>query len=237
MIEPTVETYEPIVHGLDPITLVGGGQATPADLQKALTLAPQCVAADGGAALALAAGVSLSAVIGDLDSLSAATRAQIPAACIHQITEQDTTDFEKALLRIAAPLVIGVGFTGGRVDHQLAVFHALVAHASRPCVLLGAAEIIFHAPPQISLPMQKGDIVSLFPLAAVGGRSTGLRWPIEGLAFDPARRIGTSNQATGPVALQMKDPGMLVILPRRLMPSVVAQLSAPKAARWPVPAG
>ena len=225
---------EPIVDSLEPITLVGGGEATPEDLQEALTLAPICVAADGGAALALDGGVELAALIGDFDSVSADQRAEVPITRQHQITEQDTTDFEKCLTYLKSPLVLGVGFTGGRVDHQLAALHALARFAHQPCVLLGAHELIFLAPPEISLPTEPGDLVSLFPLAPVQGKSTGLRWEIEGLSFDPLQRIGTSNQAVGPCRIQMSAPAMVMMVPRKLIRPVVSQLSQAQSARWPV---
>ena len=224
-----------IVHDNDPVVLVGGGQATPKALQKGLTLGRLCVAADGGAALAVAAGRVPDAVIGDFDSIPADVLAQIPQENRHRITEQDSTDFEKALSRIMAPVTIGVGFTGGRIDHQLATFHGLVALAHRPCVLMGDTELVFHAPPHIALPTAPGDVVSLFPMTPVAGRSKGLEWPIAGLAFDPARKIGTSNAATGPLTLSFDSPGMLVILPLRLIQQVVSALAAPNAARWPAP--
>ncbi len=226
-----------IVHSSDPVTLVGGGSAVPADLREALSLAPLCVAADGGAALALEAGIDPLAVIGDFDSLPADLLARIPRDRQHRIAEQMSTDFEKALTRIDAPLVIGVGFAGGRVDHQLAALHTLFALPHRPCVLLAGAELIFLAPPAIDLPTARGDVVSLFPLAAVTGHSTGLEWPIDGLTFAPETFVGTSNRATGPVHLQMDGPGMLMIVPRRLIRPVTAQLSRPDLARWPARAG
>lgn len=225
---------EPIVDSLEPITLVGGGEATPEDLQEALTLAPKCVAADGGAGLALDAGVELVALIGDFDSVLADQRAQVPAARQHHFTEQDTTDFEKCLTYVRAPLVVGVGFTGGRMDHQLAALHGLVRFAHQPCVLLGPHELVFLAPPQLSLPTRPGDLVSLFPLGPVQGQSTGLKWAIEGLAFDPVRQIGTSNQAIGPCCIQMQAPAMVMMVPRRLIQPVVAQLTRGQSARWPV---
>lgn len=225
---------EQIVDTLEPITLVGGGEATPQDLQEALTLAPKCVAADGGADLALRAGVELTALIGDFDSVSAAQRALVPAARQHLITEQDTTDFEKCLAHIRAPLILGVGFTGGRLDHQLAALHVLARYAHQPCVLLGRQELIFLAPPQLSLPTQPGDLVSLFPLAPVQGKSSGLKWDIEGLAFDPLHQIGTSNEATGACVLEIQAPAMVVMVPRRLIQPVVSQLSQAQGARWPV---
>ncbi|MGB2893545.1 MAG: thiamine pyrophosphokinase, partial [Albidovulum sp.] len=69
-----------------------------------------------------------------------------------------------------------------------------------------------------------GTRVSLFPMAAVAGRATGLRWPIEGLDFRPDGRIGTSNQAEGPVDMAFARPGMLVILPRAALLAAIEGL-------------
>ena len=226
-------TSDYIVHGQGPITLIGGGEATQQDLSEARALAPTCVAADGGAALAVTAGVPLAALIGDLDSTPPEVLAQVPQDKRHLIAEQQSTDFDKALSRIDAPLVLGVGFTGARLDHQLAAFNTLAAFAHRPCILLGALEIILLAPPRITLPTAAGDVVSLMPLAPVRGTSSGLLWPIEGLEFAPGGQIGTSNQATGPVELTMEGPDMLLILPRRLMAPLAAQLLRPDHAQWP----
>ena len=227
-------TSDHIVRDAGPVTLIGGGEATGQDLAEARALAPTCVAADGGASLALAAGVPLAALIGDLDSIPPEELARIPPERRHEIPEQESTDFDKALTRIDAPLVLGVGFTGARIDHQLAAFNSLARFADRSCILLGSREIVLLAPPRISLPTEAGDVVSLMPLMPVEGRSEGLEWPIAGLHFAPGGQIGTSNRATGPVVLEMSSPGMLLILPRRLMPSVSAQLLQPDAARWPV---
>lgn len=228
---------QPIVHSTAPVTLVGAGDATAEDLQKSLKLAPLCVAADGGADLVLSENQSLEALIGDFDSVPQALLSRIPPARQHRVEEQTSTDFEKALLRIDAPLVVGIGFLGGRVDHQLAVFHSLTAFPHRPCLLLGQHEVICLAPPRVSLPLEEGDVVSLFPLGAVRGRSQGLQWPIDDIHFSPASRIGTSNRAMGPAMIEMAGPEMLLILPRHLMPALVAQLLAPEAARWPARAG
>jgi thiamine pyrophosphokinase len=227
-------TSDYIVHSSGPVTLIGGGEATQQDLSDALALAPTCVAADGGAALAVAAGVPLAALIGDLDSTSPDVLAQIPPARRHLIAEQESTDFDKALSRIDAPLVWGVGFTGGRLDHQLAAFNTLAAFAHRPCILLGPQEIVLLAPPRITLPTMAGEVVSLMPLAPVRGTSTGLLWPIDGLDFAPGGQIGTSNQASGPIDLTFESPDMLLIIPRRLMEPLTAQLLQPDRARWPV---
>ena len=221
-----------IVQNSGPVTLVGGGQASAADVAEALTFAQIGVAVDGGLVTALAAGCRPAAVIGDMDSVPADALAQIPPARQHRISEQYSTDFDKALRHVAAPVVIGVGFCGGRVDHQLAALHTLLVHADRPCILLAEREVIVLGPPALSLDMAAGDVVSLFPLVPVTGRSTGLEWPIEGLAFDPARQIGTSNRALGRLTLEMDAPGMLLIVPRRCLGPLVAHFCADPV-RWP----
>ena len=227
---------EAIVQSEVPVTLVGGGDVAPADLGQALAIAPALVAADGGANRALALGHRPEWVIGDLDSLVDEARAVVPAHRIHRIAEQETTDFEKCLTRIEAPLVLGLGFAGPRLDHWLAVANALVRHPAQPCLILGGRDIAFAAPPRLSLPLAAGTRVSLFPLAPVTGRSAGLRWPIEGLHFAPDGRIGTSNEALGPVHLEFDAPGMLVILPREALAVATAFLRRP-ALPPPAPAG
>lgn len=204
----------------------------PQDLDFALSVAPDLVAADGGAEATLAQGKLPQAVIGDFDSLSDTTRALVPADRLHHIAEQESTDFDKALRSIAAPLVLAVGFLGKRVDHQLAVFNVLVRRADRRCVLLGEDEVIFAAPPRIALPLEEGDVVSLFPMRRVTGRSTGLTWPIDGLEMQPDGRVGTSNRAEGPITLEFDAPGMLVIVPRRALPAVITALVRQPAASW-----
>ena len=106
------------------------------------------------------------AVIGDMDSLSPEA-AMAFADRLHPVPEQETTDFDKALTRIEAPLVLALGFAGGRLDHELAALHSLVLRADRPCILLGPATLAFHAPPDLSLPLGPGTLVSSFSLQAM----------------------------------------------------------------------
>jgi thiamine pyrophosphokinase len=79
-----------------------------------------------------------------------------------------------------------------------------------------------HLPPRLAIDLPPGTRVSLFPMAPVTGRSEGLRWPIAGIPFAPAGRIGTSNEATGPVRLAMDGPGMIAVLPARALDALLA---------------
>ena len=217
----------PIVESSDAVTLIAGGPVTAQDLRIALRLAPYLVAADSGADRALALGVEPRAVIGDFDSISQAAQMRLDPTRLFPIREQETTDFAKALRNIKAPFVIALGALGGRVDHELAVLNALIS-IPQPCILLGKQDVVFAAPPQISLRLRLGDRLSLFPLAAVQGRSTGLRWPLEGISFAPNGAIGTSNEVSEPrVTLTFDAPGMLVILPRNRLDVAITALSPP----------
>ncbi|MCG7493141.1 thiamine diphosphokinase [Thalassobius sp. Cn5-15] len=224
-----------IVQSAAPVTLLGAGRVERPVFEEARGFAPEVVCADGGADHARAFGVVPDAVIGDLDSLSAASRAALPSGRLYHISEQDSTDFDKALRSIAAPLVLGVGFDGSRADHQLAALNVLVRRADQRCILLNADQLIMVAPPVLEIALPVGSLLSLFPMRAVAGRSCGLRWPIEGLAFAPDGMIGTSNEVSGRVRLEMDQPGMLLILPRTALGAVIAALAA-QPAQWPATA-
>lgn len=223
----------PLLGGSEAVTLVGGGALRREDLDAALAIAPRLVAVDGGADKAVEAGLMPSAVIGDLDSVSAKLRARLPEELIHEIPEQDSTDFDKALRYLAVPLVLAVGCTGARLDHELAVFHSLVLRAGHKCIVIGERDVVFHAPPRLRMDLPASTRVSLFPMASVSSRSKGLRWPIDGLSFHPAQRIGTSNAATGGlVTIEADAPGLLIILPRSELAAAAAALDAAGDNLW-----
>lgn len=222
---------DPVITSDAPVTLVGGGGLRDKDLQTCLDKGPLLVAADGGADAVLSRNLTPDAVIGDMDSLSAEGRAGLPETVLHHIAEQDSTDFEKCLTRIQAPLVMGVGFTGRRIDHTMAVFNTLSRHPGRRCVLINKTEAITLLPPQIDLPVEPGCRVSLFPMGHVTGNSTGLEWPIDGVDFASDGMIGTSNRATGKVSLTLDAPKMLLLLPRGKLNILLRALET--APEWP----
>jgi thiamine pyrophosphokinase len=212
------------------VTLIGAGTVAPEKLSRARALAPSIVSADGGGDTALALGVMPDAVIGDMDSLSDSARRALSQDRILRVPEQDSTDFDKALRNIAAPLVIGVGFEGDRIDHMLACYSVLIQRAAQPCILMAGVQIVFAAPRRLTLPLEPDCLVSLFPMKEVIGTSEGLLWPIDGLDLAPDGRLGTSNRATGDVTLKMDAPGMLVILPDHTLDIVAKAL--PLAETW-----
>ncbi|WP_298256956.1 thiamine diphosphokinase [uncultured Litoreibacter sp.] len=202
-----------IVHTPLFMTLLGGAPTHFRHVIQSLKVAPILVCADGGAELAVANNLKPEAVIGDMDSLSPDTRAKLDATTVYPIAEQDSTDFEKCLRSVAAPAILAHGFTGGRLDHELAACTALVRHPEQRCILMGEEDLCFLAPSSFSIDLPHGTRFSLFPMGEVTGRSEGLKYPIAGLAMAPWTRGGTSNEVTGPVRLSFNSRLMLVLLP------------------------
>nr|WP_268821580.1 thiamine diphosphokinase [Octadecabacter dasysiphoniae] len=215
--------------------MIGGADPAPGILTVALKLGETVVCADGGANHALWAELNPVAVIGDMDSISDAARDAF-AQVLHPIAEQDSTDFDKALRHIEAPLVLGVGFSGARLDHELGSMTVLTRHPDRRCILIGEDTIVLLCPPEIVLDLAEASPVSLYPMAEVACESDGLRWATNGLRFAPDARVGTLNKATGPVTLRPDAAKMLLILPRDALDVTVRALQE-QPATWPVRAG
>lgn len=204
---------EKIVQTALGITIIGAGRVSAKQIAKSVSLAPYVVAADGGAKTALKNRVQPDLVIGDFDS-GDARRAGIPAAHLHRIDEQVSTDFQKCLYSVETPFAIAHGVTGSRFDHSLAAMNALASHRGFPVLVLSGKDVIFLGLPRLELNLPIGTRLSLFPLAKVQGRSEGLEYPIDGLEFSPLGRIGTSNRTCAKtVRLEFTAPHMLVILP------------------------
>jgi thiamine pyrophosphokinase len=200
-----------------PILLIGGGKTYRDDW----SLAARCgcvVAVDGGADAALANRVTPDFVIGDLDSISEIAHDKLADQVIF-VPEQDTTDFDKALRNIDAPLIYAIGFTGARMDHSLAVLNGLIKAPASRCIVVGEVDTFCLAPPRLDFKNVAFQTrVSLFPMGPVKASSVGLKWALDGVRFSPDALIGTSNEALGgPVTIETYDPKMLLILPRTLI--------------------
>lgn len=206
--------------------VVGGGgppEATRRDLGD-LGDEPLVVAADEGLVHALALGLPVGAVVGDMDSVDPAALASAEAAgtpVARHPAAKDETDLELALdLALAAGpsrLVVVTG-TGDRLDHALGVALAVSA-PGRPAVpteaWIGPAHLwVVREGAAVRLPGRPGDLVSILPLhgPARGITTDGLRYPLseEDLAAGSSR--GVSNQWVAGVATVRLDAGTLVVV-------------------------
>jgi thiamine pyrophosphokinase len=181
------------------------------------------VAADGGARNARVSGIQPDVVIGDLDSLAAADRAQAETAGarVNPYPERkDETDLELALMyaaRRGATSITVLAALGGRLDQTIANILLLALPE-----LHGVAVTIVDGPQTAllvqgggelrSIAGQPGDILSLLPIGgdAAGVTVSGVEWPLQGstLKLGPAR--GVSNVLTSPRASIRLDSGMLL---------------------------
>ena len=204
-----------------PVVLVG---AAPVEIGPALESLPDSwplIAADGGADALLKFGRRPDLVIGDMDSAGPLPDdlPRLPLDC------QDDTDFEKCLSRVHAPLIIGLGFLEGRLDHTLAAIHALMALPhDRPVLLVGDTDLVLRLKGDIAFEVEPGDRVSVWPLGSQEFHgSEGLTWPLDGLEMAAGRLIGTSNTAVGRLVRINAGPGdgYAVIMPHEAAQSLI----------------
>ncbi|MEM7295728.1 MAG: thiamine diphosphokinase [Pseudomonadota bacterium] len=192
--------------------LVGGGQGSGDEVRRLLAFGRRVIAADGGAALALAAGVMPDLVVGDFDSLSSDVAAEIPADRLVSRPDQGATDFQKALAEAGQAPVLAAGFLGGRLDHQFAAFSALLGRRS-PTVLVGGGEIVTLCPGKLALRLPIGTPLALYPLLSMRVQTSGLVWNVDGM-LSPDGLISTSNRtAAAEITLSAEAAGVLLILP------------------------
>ena len=209
------------------VTLVGGGALDAQMLAEATRLAPVLVAADGAADRLRALGMDPALIVGDMDSLQ--DRASWDPEKVLALEEQDSTDFEKCLYSTSAPGYVAAGFTGRRVDHMLAAFHALLRYPDKRVVLLGEEEVIASLPAArtFDISVDPGAVVSIYPLLPVKGtHSRGLKWSVEGLEMAPGRQIGTSNEAVEDnISIGFDGPGAILMLERRYLGALFEALA------------
>lgn len=219
------KNFTRIVEGVENKALLGGGATIRHDLEAALALAPHLFCADGGANLALEWGYTPEKVIGDLDSVDRQKMVAAGVEMVH-VADQDSTDFEKCLQVLTAPVIIGVGFLGARLDHQLAALSALTKHPEQPVILIDSLDICFLCPPELALSLPVGTRFSLFPITPCQAGSTGLRWPLDGLALEPTGRIATSNETSTPdLSIHLHSGQAICILPKQHLAAVANYFS------------
>lgn len=223
-----------IVEKSEPILVIGGGDVDPAMYQGLKKRVCAVVAADGGANFIHAQGDRPDAVIGDFDSIDDAVRHALPPQIMFPIPEQDSTDLEKSLTRVTSSIIFTLGFTGSRLDHQMAAQTALVRFAHKAVIHVGLEDIMFICPPQFELSLPVGERFSLYPMAEVQVRSRGLRWPLDDLTLSPIGQIATSNEAIGPIALWPSGPVALIVVSAKYLDQVTVALRRAQHT-WPDP--
>ncbi|MGI9436064.1 MAG: thiamine diphosphokinase [Geminicoccaceae bacterium] len=224
----------PLFRAANPVLLIGGAPVD-MDLLKRLAVDRALIAADSGADAAFAAGLVPDLVLGDLDSISDAEQARQRTRVI-QIPDQNTTDLQKALAYIEAPMIVGLGFLGARFDHSLAAVHALSACTKPQEILLADThDVVLRVRGDFAGNLAPGLRFSIWPLGIqTFRRSTGLRYPLDGLTLQSGKMVGTSNEVTAPEVFIEAGVGQgyLVITPIETIDALLAsRLHQPRPGR------
>lgn len=182
------------------------------------------VAADGGAAVLIEAGLRPDLVVGDMDSFDPDSFAPpFPPSLVRREPDQDSTDLEKALHHLPGEEppeeIILLGATGGRSDHFLTNLLVASAIPEETRVALDADdEFIERVTPArpVRIVGRKGSVVSLLPFATAEGVTTdGLRWELSEARLGPGLLLGQSNEAVKEeVRVSMTGGRLFVILPK-----------------------
>lgn len=180
------------------------------------------IGADSGVDRALEAGCAVDVAIGDFDSVSAEGLAVVTkaGAAVHAVpAAKNETDLELALLHAIdlSPDRIWVSaLDGGRPDHFLANLLLLAdkRFASVEVVAdVGEATLtVVHC--QATLDVEPGQLVSIIPVGgdAVGVRTMGLEYPLDGETLTAGSPRGMSNVAIGGRVTVTTGGGTVVVI-------------------------
>lgn len=205
------------------IVFAAGTVQTGSAVTEALRQGELIIAADGGASTALALDHTPAIVVGDLDSLDQATRAELERAgsqIVQAPVEKDETDTELAIdvaLKQGANRITLLGALGGtRFEHTIANLLLLTAYPDTPLELVdgNARGWLLRGPGEARINGKEGDLLSLFPLqtSAEGVCTEGLYYPLHNEALRFGRPRGISNVLLGEQARVSLVEGLLMIV-------------------------
>lgn len=178
--------------------VLSGGDIDFALLERWAKSATRVYAADAGADLLMRVGALPHLTIGDMDSIS--PEALSAAAFIDQSRDQETTDCEKLLTRVAHeghPEVTLIGVEGDLPDHVLATLHAAARFDLDVRIVYrrGMGWILKPDLPRV-LPTVPGRRVSLLPIEACRGATLrGVQWELTDMDLSPRGNKSISNRA------------------------------------------
>jgi len=205
------------------VVVITGASPLTARAVAAIPAAATLVAADGGLDHALAAGLSPSVLVGDLDSVTAASLAWASehTRVVRHPVNKDATDTELAIAHAAAlgpDEILLVAGHGDRLDHAVAALGALgapeLAGIARLAAWWGDDELrIVHGPGSCPLDHAAGTTFSVLAMhgPCTGVTVTGARWPLTDHDLGPLVGLGVSNQVLDPPVTVAVATGILTV--------------------------
>jgi len=184
------------------------------------------VAADSGLEVALALGLTVTHVVGDMDSVDQALLARVESTgvVIQRVPhDKDQVDTELAVLfarTLGATTITLVTAGGGRLDHQMGVMSALTHPILNGCevhALWDTARVrVLNGPEHATITGEPGSIVGLVAVngTAHGITTTNLRWPLVDEHLESHSTRGISNEMTDTTAgVSLRAGHLFVVQP------------------------
>lgn len=185
-------------------------------LQKLLKSADIFICADGGANTAAQFGLKPDLVIGDLDSIQAATLKRFSRVPVRTIADQNRTDLEKALswaIRKGIKQVIVAGATGIRLDHSIGNLSALAKFSRKAMItFIDDRSKLVSVGSAYEFEAPAGTVISLIPLSLCEGVVTkGLKWELKNESLKLGFRESMSNVVkSSPVSITVRRGDLLL---------------------------
>jgi thiamine pyrophosphokinase len=208
------------------IIFVNGPLPDPSPVRRLLRPGDLLLAADGGTRHLRLLDLVPSAILGDLDSLSADDRRWADERQVRLVAyppDKNETDLELALayaVAQGADEIVIAGALGGRLDQTLANLALLTDPrlAALDVRLDDGVEAAWFVRGKSDIRGEAGDTVSLLPWGGevTGVTTDGLRWPLSGETLYPEKTRGVSNKMLGVSASVSIESGLLLIVHRRL---------------------
>ncbi len=204
------------------VVVVCGGEQPPPEVRSLVPPDALVIAADSGAAHAVALGLPVHIVVGDMDSVDEALLRELKIGGsrveVHPVAK-DSTDLELALARavgLGATEIVVVGGHGGRLDHLLGNLFVLgspLLAEVRVTAHMGGSTVHV-VRDRLTWEGRVGDLVTIFAVGtpAIGVRTEGLRYPLRGESLLPASTRGVSNELVDASPVVSLESGALLVL-------------------------
>ncbi|NLV71443.1 MAG: thiamine diphosphokinase [Actinobacteria bacterium] len=204
------------------VVVAGSSLATELEAGS-LAAADLVVAVDGGAEALARVGVVPDLLVGDMDSVSLRTRAELTSKGVEVLllpTAKDETDTEAALRLVvergAEEITVYGALGGPRLDHLIGNLFLLTSGLFERVRVRMVDDLheAFLVKGNVVVDGSRGDLVSLLPLtpAVEDVRTEGLLYPLAGETLHQSATRGVSNMMTGFESRVTHGSGVLLLI-------------------------
>jgi thiamine pyrophosphokinase len=212
----TARTSSAPAESFHALIIANGFLPSDSRVRRLRATADVVVCADGGANRARGVGIKPDIILGDLDSLSLATRRFYKDTPIFEIPDQESTDLEKAILfciALGAASADILGALGGRIDHITGSLGCFKRFGKKiELRFIDQYGELSRIQNSVRLKTRRGQKISLIPLDRCTGVTTrNLKYPLRNDILETGVREGISNEATGGFATISLKRGTLLL--------------------------